>query len=135
MNRNEAREVDKLCEVCMESFKLNAVSSVADAEGEPVVFSYSCVDTLLRTEKKLVGASPIARRCGGRRAAEEFLVQQGFLRCKRPSGDAKTAVLLTELRPLKKDKGAWSVFECAVHFVQTLHELGHQGICTYDLVF
>ena len=42
LTRDEAREGDKLCEVCVEFFRPNAHSFVADAQGEPLVFSCSC---------------------------------------------------------------------------------------------
>ena len=50
--RDEAREVDKLCEVCVEFFRHSALSFVADAQSEPSVFSYSCDGGIpLRTQK------------------------------------------------------------------------------------
>ena len=97
LTRHEAREVDELCEVCMEFSKQNALPCCCGGPGRAVGLPLQLRWHTLahkNIHQLSIPDGPKARREVV--IAEEFLVQQGFLRCSGPLGDTKTVVLLNE---------------------------------------
>ena len=94
------REVDKLCEVCMQFFRHSALSFVS-------LRRHSLAHTIIR-----LWARPRWKVRREVALAEKFLVHPGFFKCNLSLGDAKTAFLLTPPRQLTQGKDTWSVPVC-----------------------
>ena len=113
---DEAREVDKLCEVCVEFFRQNALF-VADARANRWSSPTAAMALTCAHRSTSVDAPPMSRRLAENGLAEKFFVQQGFLRCNGSLGAAKTAVILTASRPRTQGNDTWSVFQVCCDFL------------------
>jgi len=127
----------KVAEVAKEFLQREATKLVKRANGRPVLMSYSSDGTPLRSKKHIVHAAGSSgskvRRVGG--AAQEFLVQQAFLRYIDVDGVPHTVAVLRDPLPLSHGKGAWAIYSAGVEFSQTLRQQGHQGIALQHYAF
>ena len=110
------RQVDKLTEVLKAHSKLEARQLVVEAQGSPVLCSYSNDGTPVRTTVRKTTTGTMGRvvRMGG--AGHELLCQRAVFRARGSTGEWKTVMLFRDPLPLVHGKGGDAIFGAAVEF-------------------
>ena len=130
-----ARECDKLTEVIKVMVAAEARQLVLEAKGRPTLCSYSNDGTPMRILKRVVteGVGGRVVRYGG--SGHELLVQRAIFRTRSSTGEWLTAMNMRDPLPLVHGKGGDAIFSAGVEFLQTLRQMGHQGIAVQHYVF
>ena len=101
---------------------------VSNAENLPLLYSYMSDCTAHKVQKAVNSSSSEGfkiRRCG--KELDEFLMERGYVKAMKPSGEQTHALLLLPPRPLEHGKNAWCSFTAYCEFFPCLKQLGHRG--------
>lgn len=137
LGKADVGNVMKLCEIIKLHLKRKAARLVAGASGRPILSSYSCDSTPMKSSVRLsagglVPNEPIERR--GKHCVE-FLLQRGWYKTLGPDGGIKMTPLLGDPVPLTLGKTAWHLYSAAQDFTPLLQEMGHDGISISHYAF
>ena len=135
LDREQAEECAKLCEIGKAYLLRKAKALVRNAEGRAVLFTYGSDATSAKcvvTYTAKVDAKRVQRRGAH---GVELLVERAFLKTTTPSGRKHVACLWNDPRPLLQGKTAWVHVSAACKFFPLLRALGHTGIAVSHYCF
>ena len=136
LRRDEARDLEKACEVVKAVSKEALVELVASAGPVPMLQSCSADGTPMLVSHQLALQLPsgqVVRRGG--KASLELLMAVQFTRLTRGNGATETVVVANDPRPLTNGKGVGRLFEAARCDWASLRQLGHRGGSIQHYVF
>ena len=135
LEKNEERDLAVACEALKEVLSRRVRCIVRDNLGLPMLSSKSCDGTPLSVACSFRTSLPSGKTITtkGRKGCE-FLVCNQFVRCKLPTGEWSTSVLLAEPIPLSS-KGVQSLLAAARQNWVTLRSIGHRGFAIEHYVW
>jgi hypothetical protein len=137
LDKEDVGNVMKLCEVFKHHTKNKLSAFFKKADGRPVLYSYSCDSTPMKTSVR-ISAEGLAPNTSvdmrGKRCIE-FLLQRGWYKTVIADCSIQMVPVLDDPRPLTAGKTSWHLFSAAKEFSPLLQERGHAGISISHYAF
>lgn len=123
----------QLAEVLKAHLKDKCNQLVHGANGQPLLFCYSCDATSFLCADVQQNASLGTSIVRKGKVLHEFLMQRGFCKIVHASGREQLEVLFADPLPLTEGKSCWNQFAAGSKFYPMLRQQGHRGICVFHL--
>ena len=121
----------KLVEVVKHHLKSKCIALVGAAANFPVLWSYSCDATPLKTSVTHTSSHEGSNITRKGRALHELLLERGLVKCTGASGQDEVAFMYSDIRSLAAGKKNWNLFTASAAFFPLLRKLGHRGITVH----
>jgi len=129
--KDELLQASKLAEALKAHLRSKAQALLRNAEGGVVMLSYQCDATsyLVNSTSSVATAGKSVARSG--KHLEEFLLQKGVLRARKPGSIGEVALLVGDPCPLTNGKKATHHFWAACKFHPLLRRERPDGLCIF----
>lgn len=131
IGRAEEKPLHRLLEVLKHHLKSKCIALVEAAAHFPVLWSYSCDATPLKTSVTQTSSHEGATVVRRGRVLHELLLERGFVKCKGASGQDEVAFMYSDIRSLADGKKTWNLFTASATFFPLLRKVGHKGITVH----